>query len=77
MANGGYSLGQLIGSVTFSAWHHTHGAREPLLACILLKLSGDCLYALAAAFPGSNGLAMLIVARFVTGFSNGAKNFNF
>ncbi|XP_065057274.1 major facilitator superfamily domain-containing protein 8-like isoform X2 [Rhopilema esculentum] len=71
MANGGYSLGQLIGSVTFCAWHHTHGARTPLLACILLKFSGDCLYALAAAFTGSNGLTMVIVARFVTGLSNG------
>ncbi|XP_065057015.1 major facilitator superfamily domain-containing protein 8-like [Rhopilema esculentum] len=71
IANGGYNLGHLIGVFTFSAWHRTYGARAPLLACILIKFSGDCLHVLAAAFPGSNGLAMLIAARFVTGLSNG------
>ena len=49
----------------------------PLLACILLKFSGDCMYALAAAFPGSNGLTIVIVARFVTGLSNGMKSIFF
>ncbi|XP_065057006.1 major facilitator superfamily domain-containing protein 8-like [Rhopilema esculentum] len=71
MANGGYSLGQLIGLVVFSAFHQTHGARTPLFACFLLKFSGDCLHVFAAAFPGRNGVTMLIAARFVTGLSNG------
>ncbi|XP_065057226.1 major facilitator superfamily domain-containing protein 8-like [Rhopilema esculentum] len=71
IANGGYCLGQLMGLPAFYAWHKIHGARAPLLACILLKFSAACLYALAAAFPGSNGLTMLIVAKFSTGFSSG------
>ncbi|XP_065057277.1 major facilitator superfamily domain-containing protein 8-like isoform X2 [Rhopilema esculentum] len=73
IANGCYPLGKLIGGISFTAWHNIHGVRVPLLACIIVDFFAFFLHALAAAFPGSNGLIMVIVARLFNGFANGQE----
>ncbi|XP_065057381.1 major facilitator superfamily domain-containing protein 8-like [Rhopilema esculentum] len=67
----GFQAGQVTGLVIFSAWSNARGAIQPLLASLLLRFFGDCLYAFAEGFPKNSGLVMILIARVICGISRG------
>ncbi|XP_065057009.1 major facilitator superfamily domain-containing protein 8-like [Rhopilema esculentum] len=71
LINAGFRAGQVTGLVIFSVWSNARGAKIPLLASLLFRFFGDCLYAFAEGFPKNSGLVMILIARVICGIARG------